>query len=188
MTASFFARLLWRNANNSFSYYGVIRKHLAKQLIGRRLLFFFSHNTRPNVKRNIQRMLAARVMEDCEKYLGLPMVGGKSKVNTFRELREKISKKVMGWKEKYILKAGREILIKTVAQAIPTYTMGIFKIPKYLCATINSTLAKYWWGQTKEERKIHWINWAKLCTPKQKGGIGFRDIQAFNLALLAKQA
>ena len=35
-------------------------------------------------------------MEDCEKYLGLPMVGGKSKMNTFRDLWEKITKKVMG--------------------------------------------------------------------------------------------
>ena len=102
-------------------------------------------------------------MEDCEKYLGLPMVGGKSKVNTFWELREKISKRVMGWKEKYISKAGREILIKTVTQAIPTYTMGIFKIPKTLCDTINSTLAKYWWRQIKEARKINWINWAKFA-------------------------
>ena len=106
--------------------------------------------------------MGARI-EDCEKYLGLPMVGGKSKVNTFWELREKISKRVMGWKEKYISKAGREILIKTVTQAIPTYTMGIFKIPKTLCDTINSTLAKYWWRQTKEERKINWINWAKFA-------------------------
>ena len=82
-------------------------------------------------------------MEDYEKYLGLPMVGGKSKVNTFRELREKILKRVMGWKEKFISQARREIIIKTVAQAIPTYTMGILKIPKSLCDTINSTLAKY---------------------------------------------
>ena len=82
-------------------------------------------------------------MEDCEKYLGLPMVGGKSKVNTFRELHEKINKRVLGWKEKFISKAGREVLIKTVAQAIPTYSMGIFKIPKALCDSINSILAKY---------------------------------------------
>ena len=45
-------------------------------------------------------------MEDCEKYLGLPMVGGKSKVNTFKDLREKITNRVLGWKEKYIFKAG----------------------------------------------------------------------------------
>ena len=57
---------------------------------------FFSRNTRLDVKRDIQRSIGARIMEDCEKYLGLPMVGGMSKVNTFRELREKISKRVMG--------------------------------------------------------------------------------------------
>ena len=72
------------------------------------------------------------------------MVGGKSKVNMFKGLQERITKKVMGWKENFISKVGREILIKIVAQVIPTYTMGIFKIPKALCDTLNSTLAKYW--------------------------------------------
>lgn len=90
-------------------------------------------------------------MEDCETYLALPMVGGKSKVNTFKGLQERITKRVIGWKEKVISKAGKEILIKMVAQAIPTYTMAIFKIPKALCDTINSTLDKYWWGQKNDE-------------------------------------
>ena len=54
-------------------------------------------------------------MEDCDTYLSLPMVGGKSKVNTFKGLHERITKKVKGWKEKFISKAGREILIKIVA-------------------------------------------------------------------------
>ena len=94
-------------------------------------------------------------MENCEKYLGLPMVGGKSKVNTFKDIQEKITKRVMGWKEKFISKVGREILIKTIALAIPIYSMGIFQIPKALCDKINSTLAKYWWGQTKDEKKVH---------------------------------
>ena len=91
-------------------------------------------------------MLGARVMNDCERYLGLPVTCGKSKVNMFKEIQEKISKRVMGWKEKFISKAGREILIKTAAQAIPTYSMSLFRLSKSICDSINSLLAKYWWG------------------------------------------
>ena len=116
---------------------------------------FFSRNTKPEVRNAIQQLLGARVMTECEKYLGLPMSGGKSKVNTFKGLQEKIMKRVMGWKEKFISKAGREILIKTVAQAIPTYSMCLFKLPRTICDNINSLLAKYWWGQHQGEKRIH---------------------------------
>ena len=45
---------------------------------------FFSPNTKQQVKLTIQNMLRAQIMTNCERYLGLPMVGGKSKVSTFR--------------------------------------------------------------------------------------------------------
>ena len=67
------------------------------------------------MKATIQGILGAQVMIDCEKYLGLPMVIGLSKVKSFKELKEKITKRVMGWKEKFISKAGQEVLIKIVA-------------------------------------------------------------------------
>ena len=93
-------------------------------------------------------------------------------MSTFREIQKRVTKRVMGWKEKHISKAGREVLIKTVAQAIPIYSMSMFKFPKKICDDINSALAKYWWGQTRNEREIHGINWGKLCKPKDKGGMG----------------
>ena len=103
-------------------------------------------------------------------------------------MREKIAKKVIGWKERLISKAGREILIKTVAQVVPTYTMSIFNIPKQICEDINTILAWYWWGQLQDEKKVHWMSWRRLCNSKKMGGMGFCDLHAFNLALLAKQA
>ena len=44
----------------------------------------------------------------------------------------------------------------------------------------------FWWGKKGDERKMAWLNWDKLCETKFKGGMGFRDLHAFNLALLAK--
>ena len=76
---------------------------------------FFSMNTRQEVQENIRSMFGAQVMTICEKYLGLPMIGGRSKVSIFKHLQERVSKRVMGWKEKNISKARREVLIKTVA-------------------------------------------------------------------------
>ena len=116
------------------------------------------------------------------------MIAGKSKTNTFKGVREKITKKVTGWKEKFISKAEREILIKMVAQVAPTYMMSIFKIPKQTCEDINSILAWYWWCQLRNEKKVYWMSWSRLCKLKKMGGMGFRDLNAFNLALLAKQA
>ena len=66
---------------------------------------FFSKNTSPHIKIAVQGMLGARVMTNCKKYLGLPTTVGKSMANTFKDLQEKISNRMMGWKEKFISKA-----------------------------------------------------------------------------------
>ena len=66
--------------------------------------------------------------------------------------------------------------------------MSLFKLPRSICDNINSLVARYWWGQNQEERKIHWIKWSRMCTSKMKGGMGFKDLHAFNLAMLSKQA
>ena len=65
--------------------------------------------------------------------------------------------------------------------------MNCFKLPASLCNELNSLIRNFWWGQREKERKLAWIAWEKMCTPKAERGMGFKDLRAFNLALLAKQ-
>lgn len=48
-------------------------------------------------------------------------------------------------------------------------------------------MRNFWWGQRNQESKISWVSWKKMCKSKLFGGMGFRNLHAFNLALLAKQ-
>ena len=81
------------------------------------------------------------------KYFGLPSLIGRSKNQVFAILKERVGQKLAGWKGKHLSMGGNEILIKAVAQAIPTYTMSCFQLPQGLCDDIERMMKNFWWGQ-----------------------------------------
>ena len=122
-----------------------------------------------------------------DKYLGLPSLIGKRKKASFDYIIERVWRKLQGWEERLLSQVGREVLIKAVVQAIPTYTMGCFKLPIALCHEIEVLIRKFWWGERGNQKKIHWVKWVDLCEPKLEGGMGFKEHPLFNDSLLAKQ-
>lgn len=115
------------------------------------------------------------------------MVIGRSKAQTFNFIKERMEKKIGCWKKNKLLsQAGKEVMVKSVALALPVYCMSCFKLPKGICNAVNKEVAAYWWGQKEKERKIHWVAWKKMTKLKDQGGLGLKDLQAFNEALLAK--
>ncbi|XP_075504360.1 uncharacterized protein LOC142541783 [Primulina tabacum] len=75
----------------------------------------------------------------------------------------------------------------TNEQAIPTYAMSCFRIPKSICEEIERECANFWWGKEERRRRLHWKKWRDLCKPKCQGGLGFRHLETFNRALMVKQ-
>jgi hypothetical protein len=73
-----------------------------------------------------------------------------------------VQRKLVGWKEKLLSQAGKEILIKAVIQAIPTYSMSIFQLPKQLCKRLNSLMDRFWWRHQKEGKGVSWMSWKKV--------------------------
>jgi hypothetical protein len=68
-----------------------------------------------------------------EKYLGLPTPDGRMGRNRFVSLKEKLISRLSNWAERNMSSGAKEVLIKVVAQAIPTYVMSVFKVSVTLC-------------------------------------------------------
>jgi hypothetical protein len=122
------------------------------------------------------------------KYLGLPTPNGRVRRGLFQTLEERFYKRMTTWKEKHLSAAGKEVLIKSVAQALPIYIMSIFKLPLTLCDELMKQVRAFWWGAENGRRKMQWIPWEKLVLPKAFGGTGFKDLRLMNRAMLARQA
>ena len=148
---------------------------------------FFSASTSLVVQKDIQEALHLPVIKQYETYLGLPSLVGRSKSTSFVQLKERLWRKVQGWKERLFTQARKEVLIKAVLQAIPTYTMHCFKLPKWLCTDLEGIICNFWWGHMGDSQKVHWVKWSSLCQFKLMGGMGFQSLMRFNNTLLAKQ-
>ena len=62
------------------------------------------------------------------------------------------------------------MLIKSVIQAIPTYSMSCFKLPKGLIKEIKIMIRKFWWGYSGDSKKVHWVKWERLCQGRDLEG------------------
>lgn len=162
--------------------------HASGQLINlEKSSMVFSPGTLQVVRTQIQGVLGIQIVEKFDKYLGLPAVVGRSKKEVFNFLKDRVWDRIRGWHERDFSMAGREVLIKAVLQAVPTYVMSCFLLPLSLVQEIEQMVRQYWWGGNNT-KSLKWFAWNRLCRSKENGGMGFRNLESFNKALLMKQA
>lgn len=148
---------------------------------------FFSSNTDNGIISAIKTIFQLNVVSRHEKYLGLPSIIGRKRKKFFNDIKLRVAGKLSSWQHKFFSCGGNEVLIKAVEQAVPAYAMSVFRLSMGICEDIQQAIARFWWSSNMDKRGIHWAKWERLSQPKQRGGLGFRDIASFNQALVAKQ-
>lgn len=91
------------------------------------------------------------------------------------------------WYTKLLSPAGKEVLLKVVVTAIPTYAMSRFLLPYQLVDKITQAMRRLWWSSYPHKNKMVWVAWEKITSSKEDRGLRIRDLKTFNIALLAKQ-
>uniref|UniRef100_A0A803Q5E7 procollagen-proline 4-dioxygenase n=1 Tax=Cannabis sativa TaxID=3483 RepID=A0A803Q5E7_CANSA len=149
---------------------------------------FFSSNTDGSTRTQICSTLNMNEALEGSLYVGLPNIIGRNKKAMLGFVKNKVIARINSWDGKFLSCAGKEILLKTVIQSLPTYAMSVFLLPLCTCKEIEKLMASFWWKTNSNKgRGIIWMSWDRLAIPKDEGGMGFRHLHDFNLAMLAKQ-
>ena len=73
-----------------------------KKLNRDKTTLFFSKNTDSKVQESIKDLLGVPKIKQYEKYLGLPSFVGRNKKASLTFIKERVWKKLQGWKEKLL--------------------------------------------------------------------------------------
>ena len=124
------------------------------------------------------------------KYLGA-WVGKRPSVQSFWDpMLLSIKSKLSSWKQSSLNFSGRVTLLQSCLDSIPSYWLGLHKVPSGVCNAIERFRRKFLWGEfanpAEEKRTLHLINWTSICQPKNSGGLGIQKIKEKNIAFLGK--
>lgn len=106
---------------------------------------------------------------------------GRQKHKFFSTIKTRVLNKIKGWPSQLFSRGGKEILLKAIVQAIPTYAMSVFRLPKGLCEDLQRQITNYWWGSSNRSRGIHLdivisftVNWPvnpRMCGKAYSGDV-----------------
>ena len=105
-----------------------------------------------------------------------------------RRIRDRLWQRLQGWNMRMLSRVGNEILLKTMALAMPNYAMSIYLLSKDMCRELEVMMNSFWWRSNRSGGKgINLLKWENLCKPKGCGSLSFKQPHLFNITMLGKQ-
>ncbi|XP_057485879.1 uncharacterized protein LOC130772160 [Actinidia eriantha] len=120
------------------------------------------------------------------RYLGIPIADSRLTIAQFSPLLDKIQGYISAWAGANLSYAGRIELVKSVLQGVECFWLSILPIPAGIRANIVKHCRSFLWSGNCNSKKKPLVAWKEVTLPKVKGGLGIRNIEAWNKALLSK--
>eukprot|EP00253_Pinus_taeda_P008007 PITA_08007 len=127
-------------------------------------------------------------LESPIKYLGFWLKPDSYKKADWNWLIAKLEARISHWSFRWLSRAGRMTLIKSVLMAISVYWAALSWIPKGIMEKIRRLCCSFLWAGTNEKSVLPWVAWDKIARPKEWGGWGIKRLPEFSLSLAAKSA
>ncbi|GJS07198.1 RNA-directed DNA polymerase, eukaryota, reverse transcriptase zinc-binding domain protein, partial [Tanacetum coccineum] len=137
-------------------------------------------------RKEILEIMPFKVEKLPVRYLGVPLITKRIGVKECKSLTDKVRSKILNWKNKCLSYAGRLQLVASVLESIHVYWATVFLLPQAIIDEINSLLKGFLWNQDEKANGKAKVAWKNLCKPKCQGGLGLKNLNIWNKALISK--
>ncbi|KAK1261700.1 hypothetical protein QJS04_geneDACA000894 [Acorus gramineus] len=148
----------------------------------------FSPQVHPRWRRWMSRILRLKAAAGGCKYLGVPVIGERSRRARCSFVADHVKQHIQGWKSQQLTMAGRLLLIKSVLNALPIHLLQATTLALSTIHDIEKATRSFLWSGEARGRSVHLINWETVTSPHSLGGLGLKRLQVVKKAVLAKLA
>lgn len=125
----------------------------------------FASGMDSNVLADISNILRFPIGSLPVKYLGLPLITTRLRYVDCLPLINRVQKRVLSWKSRFLSYAGRMVLIKAVLSSMNVYWTSCFVLPAAILDHIAFICRKFIWSGTSDETKRAMVAWEDICMP-----------------------
>ncbi|XP_062119169.1 uncharacterized protein LOC133832910 [Humulus lupulus] len=120
------------------------------------------------------------------KYLGIPICSKRISSADCEVLSEKMISRIRSWRSRNLSYVGRAVLVNSVLLAIQSYWAQVMILPKKILKRIEQICKNYLWSGTIDSEKPGLIAWKEVCKAKKLGGLGFKNLENWNVSAIGK--
>lgn len=107
------------------------------------------------------------------KYPGMPLGAKNKELEVWSEVLARRERKLTRWKSQYLFLGGRLTLIKSDLDALPTYILSLFPLPKSIGKKLNKLRRVFLWQGNKEKQGYNLVEWKEVTMSETQGVLAF---------------